>query len=241
MVMPSVGIITAMATELWPLIRDWPVSVGEYDSRRYRFFEKEPAVVLCGGIGREPGRRAAEAVIARANPALLIAAGLAGGLRPEWTVGRTMVAAAVVDAATGRRYATQFGEGTVVSSPTISGLEEKRELAQRYHADLVDMEGAAVGEVAQAHGLPFLAVKAVSDEHSFQLPPLEPFVDAEGRFQGGRFAVYAALHPGWWPTLVRLKRNSDRAAAALARLLQELIRQHAGEGEGAERAEMIRR
>jgi len=223
-----VGIVTAMATEVWPLIRDWKKSLHPWQNQPsvgypVMFFESEDAVLLCGGIGHEAGKRAAEAVIEYAKPSLLIATGLAGGLRPEWTLGRTMVAAEVVDEATGRRFQTAYGEGIVVSSREIARAGKKRELAARFAADVVDMEGAAVAEVAEAHGLPFLAVKAVSDEMDFELPPLQEFVDAEGCFQGARFGFWAAWHPRWWPVIVQLKRKSDAAAAALAVKLREVI------------------
>ena len=216
--MPKVGIVTAMATEVWPLIRHW---------RKHPyplvFFESGDAVLFCGGIGYEAGKRAAEAVIQYAKPDLLIATGLAGGLKPEWTPGRTMVAADVVDEATGRHFKTVRGEGTVVSSREIARAAQKRELASRFAADVVDMEGAAVAEVAETHGLPFMAVKAVSDEMDFELPPLQSFVDAEGSFQGMRFGFWAAWHPRWWPAIAQLKRRSDVAAEALAERLTEVI------------------
>jgi len=223
-----VGIVTAMETEVWPLIRDWRKNSHPWQNRPrvghpLNFFENEDAVLLCGGIGYEAGKRAAKAVIEYARPWLLIAAGLAGGLKPDWTLGRTMVAAEVVDAATGRRFKTAYGEGTVISSREIARAARKRELASRFVADLVDMEGAAVAEVAEAHGLPFLAVKAVSDEMDFELPPLQEFVDAEGRFQHVRFGFWAAWHPQWWPAIARLKKRSDYAASVLAEKLREVI------------------
>jgi len=220
-----VGIVTAMATEVWPLIREW-----KKNRRPPEFFETDNAVLLCGGIGYEAGKRAAEAVIEYTGPSLLIATGLAGGLKPEWTLGRTMVAAEVVDEATGRRFKTAYGEGTVVSSREIARAAKKRELASRFAADLVDMEGAAVAEVAEAHGLPFLAVKAVSDEMDFELPPLQGFVDPEGRFQSARFGFWAAWHPRWWPAIVQLKRRSDLAAEKLAERLRNLIQRHGNGG-----------
>jgi nucleoside phosphorylase len=226
--MPKVGIVTAMATEVWPLIRDWKKNPHPWQRQPrvglpQKFFENDDAVLLCGGIGYEAGKRAAEAVIEYAKPSYLIATGLAGGLKPEWTLGRTMVAAEVLDEATGRRFKTAYGEGTVVSSREIARAGKKRELASRFAADLVDMEGAAVAEVAEAHGLPFLAVKAVLDEMDFEFPPLQEFVDAEGRFQGARFGFWAAWHPQWWPAIAQLKKRSDVAAAALAEKLREVI------------------
>ena len=226
--MPRIGIVTAMATEVWPLIRDWKKNPHPWQNQPrvghpVMFFESEVAALLCGGIGYEAGKRAAEAVIEYAKPDVLIATGLAGGLKPEWTLGQTMVAAEVVDEATGRRFKTAYGEGTVVSSREIARAAKKRELASRFAADVVDMEGAAVAEVAEAHGLPFLAVKAISDEMDFELPPLQEFVDAEGRFHGARFGFWAAWHPRWWPAIVQLKKRSDLAAEKLAVKLREVI------------------
>ena len=232
--MPEVGIVTAMATEVWPLIRDWKKSSHPWQMRPrvghpVMFFESDEAVLLCGGIGYEAGKRAAEAVVEYAKPSYLIATGLAGGLKPEWTLGRTMVAAEVVDEATGRRFRAAYGEGTVVSSREIAGAEKKRELASRFAADVVDMEGAAVAEVAEAHGLPFLAVKAISDEIDFELPPLQGFVGPEGRFQSARFGFWAAWHPQWWSAIAQLKKRSDLAAERLAERLREVIQAH-GDG-----------
>ncbi|HYA94984.1 MAG TPA: hypothetical protein VEC95_01815 [Terriglobales bacterium] len=223
-----VGIVTAMETEVWPLIRNWRRNLHPWQNRprvghTLKFFENDDAVLLCGGIGYEAGKRTAEAVIEYAKPSLLIATGLAGGLKQEWTLGRTMVAAEVVDEATGHRFKTAHGEGMVVSSREIARAAKKRELASRFRADLVDMEGAAVAEVAEAHGLPFLAVKAVSDEMDFELPPLQGFVGPEGRFQSARFGFWAAWHPQWWLAIAQLKRRSDMAAAKLAGRLREVI------------------
>ena len=217
-----------MATEVWPLIRNWRKNPHSWQNRPRVghpaiFFESEDAVLFCGGIGYEAGKRAAEAVIEYAKPDLLIATGLAGGLKPEWTLGRTMVAAEVVDEATGRRFQTAYGEGTVISSREIARAGNKRDLASRFAADVVDMEGAAVAEVAESHGLPFLAVKAVMDDMDFELPPLQDFVDAAGRFQHARFGLWAVWHPRWWLATAQLKMRSDRAAAALAEKLREVI------------------
>src|SRR2546423_1118531 len=101
---PKIGIITAMATEVWPLVRDWRVSIAGHDGRRHKFFMRDNAVLLCGGIGYQAGQRAAEAMIAMHQPTLLIAAGLAGGLRPQWTLGKTLIAAKIIDEATGREF-----------------------------------------------------------------------------------------------------------------------------------------
>lgn len=222
--MIRIGIITAMPTEVWPLVRGWRRKTQSHAGRNFRFFESADAVVLPGGIGHDAGRRAAEAVIARYRPELLIATGLAGGLKPEWNLGRTLVAAEVIDSATGRRFRTEGGKGVVVSSRIIAGVAEKRRLAAMFpDADVVDMEGAAVAEVAAEQGVPFLAIKAVSDNLQFDLPPLNQFVTAEGRFEILKFTLWAAFRPQWWRKIMQLKVISDQGARALAGLLNSII------------------
>ncbi len=225
--MAKIGVVTAMETEIWPLVRRWPVTMREHAGRKFKFFENEDTVAIAGGIGHAAGQRAAKALIALYRPEVIIATGLAGGLTPEWTAGRAMIAAEVIDEATGLRFRTAAGEGTVVSSRTIAGAAKKRELATRFTADIVDMEGAAVAEIAQKSGVTFLAVKAISDERDYDLPPLQNFVDADGRFQTGRFTLHATWHPRWWPMIVSLKLRSDRAARALAGVLQDVIAREA--------------
>jgi adenosylhomocysteine nucleosidase len=224
----GIGVITAMPTEVWPLIRRWPCHVQRHNGRSFKFLESAEAVVLPGGIGHEAGRRAAEAMLALYRPELMIAAGLAGGLKPGWTLGRTLVAAAVIDSGTGQRVRTVGGQGIVVSSRIIADVREKRRLAAAFpDADVVDMEGAAVGEVASNNGLAFMAVKAVSDNLEFDLPPLNQFVTADGQFQAARFTVWASVRPQWWRKIARLKRISDQGAEALAALLKSIIHDNA--------------
>ena len=56
--------MAALEREVRPLIKEWRADEKEIDGRRFRFFEKDDVVLVCGGIGAEAARRAAEAVIA---------------------------------------------------------------------------------------------------------------------------------------------------------------------------------
>ena len=49
------------------------------------------------------------------------------------------------------------------------------------------MEGAAVAQVANERGLKFAAMKAISDEAAFVMPPLNRFIDENGKFATGSF------------------------------------------------------
>src|SRR5690242_15434276 len=59
--MPKIAIVAAIERELWPLIKNWRSVKSEHEGREFTFYESEYAVAVCGGMGAEYGRRAAEA------------------------------------------------------------------------------------------------------------------------------------------------------------------------------------
>jgi adenosylhomocysteine nucleosidase len=85
------------------------------------------------------------------------------------------------------------------------------------------MEAATVARLAAMRGIPFRAVKAVSDAHDFELEGLSRFSSADGSFRTGAFALHTALRPGKWGKAMELGRGSSRALAGLTQALQVLI------------------
>lgn len=214
-----VAVVAAMSVELAPLL-------GKLQPRQVNgvaLFDLERAVVAVGGIGERCARRAAEAAIEDAQPKLLLSAGIAGAISPELKVGDVGRIREAVDVTTGRRYPTNGGTWVLATSQDVSDSAEKRELLAKYGAQVVDMEAAAVAQVAKERGLEFAAVKSVSDEAGFQMPPLMRFIDQDGRFHNGRFLLYVALRPNWWPVLARIRTNTAIASANLCREVEHLL------------------
>ena len=129
----------------------------------------------------------------------------------------------VVNSADGSRTDTGSGKGTIVSSLAVVGRDQKRRLASAYDAIAVDMEGASVALGARAHGLEFAALKAISDELDFAMPPMNQFVSHEGKFGYARFAMHVALRPWLWGRTIALARNSLRASRALCAAVEGLF------------------
>jgi adenosylhomocysteine nucleosidase len=215
----SVAIVTAMRTELAPLLRG--KRAQQVDG--VELFEMDSAVVALSGIGKKAARRATEAVIRHVQPELLVSAGIAGAVSPKLKVGDVGWARDVVDAETGVRYRTRGGDWLLVTAQAVAGPAEKREFLQRYGADIVDMESAAVASVALEHGLEFAVVKAISEEADFVMPPLSRFVQGSGRFATGRFMGYVALRPQLWPAVSKLRANSRVASVHLSSAVEHLI------------------
>ena len=224
----KLAIVAALKREIHPLVRDWPAVVKEHAGRTFRFFEKGQMVVVCGGIGAEPARRAAEAVIALYAPEVVYSAGFAGALDPTLKVADILVPARVVDAGDASSVDTGTGQGILVTFGAVATPEQKVKLGKSFNAQAVDMEAAAVARAAAAQGVRFAAVKAISDEVGFSLPGMNRrtgFIGPSGEFQTGRFARFIMIRPWTWAAALRLARNSKRAARALSAWLAETHRE----------------
>ena len=111
----------------------------------------------------------------------------------------------------------------LATSQDVSDAAEKQELRRKYGADVVDMEAAAVAQVARERGLEFAAVKSISDDAGFAMPPLMRFIDQNGKFSTGRFLLFVAFRPKWWPALRKMRANAALASANLCREVEHLI------------------
>ena len=214
----EVVIVAAMEREIAPLVRGWNMILGP----RYRLYERGNVIAFAGGIGPRAARLAAETVLTFRQPTIIISAGFAGALHESLPVGAVIVPTKVLGLPEQQTFSIENGEGTLVSVAEIVNPSVKQELKNKYAADAVDMEAASVAAVAQARGVSFLAVKAISDEAGLELPPMNRFIDSRGEFQTLRFALYAAVRPALWSTLGRLKRNADKAANRLCEFLARI-------------------
>ncbi len=216
-----VAIVAALEREVRPLIKNWRVRERDFDGRCFRFFEKDDVVLVCGGIGAAAARRAAEAVIVLFAPSILYSAGFAGALDPQLKVGEVFCPKRVINAGDGSSIVLNDGKGVLVSFGAVADSGQKRKLRESFGAQAVDMEAAAVLRAAEARGIAFGAVKAISDDSEFDLPPTDRFVDAEGNFSESRFALFVAVRPWMWPRVLRVASNSNQASRALSAHLSQ--------------------
>jgi adenosylhomocysteine nucleosidase len=223
--MTRVAVIVAMERELHPLVDGWARKSFDHEGKAFDCFESGDCVALAGGIGCRCAEQAARAVMAVFHPQTLISAGLGGALVEGLRAGMVVHPDVVIDVATGIRYGCPAKNanngGVLVSSSEIVGPETKDRMAERFNAQVVDMEAAGVAKVAQELNAGFHCVKAVSDEYDLALPPLNRFVDQEGNFQAARFGAWAAFRPWHWPAILRLAYNTGRATRALSAWLRK--------------------
>jgi adenosylhomocysteine nucleosidase len=223
--MPRVAIVAALEREVSGLTRSWNRLEQQFDGRRFVFFERDEVVVVCGGIGLEAARRAAEAVISLYHPAQLHSVGFAGALNPDLRVGDLIVASVVIDARDGSRAFVSGvdSQNSLVTFMSVAGVQQKKNLAHAFGAKAVDMEAAAVSAAAVAHGIPFAATKVISDESDFEIPEMARFIDPQGRFKTANFAFFVALRPWLWNRVGILAGNTRKAARVLGEYLARWV------------------
>src|ERR1700685_4673698 len=114
--MPKVAIamIAALEREVSGLTKSWVRVERQHQGRNFLFLcceehEREQMIVVCGGIGLEAARRAAEAVIALYSPNRLLSVGFAGALDTSLHVGDIFAPAVVIDARDGSRTQIEGG------------------------------------------------------------------------------------------------------------------------------------
>ncbi len=173
------------------------------------------------------GARAAQALPDVLAGERIIVTGLCGALAalPVQTV--VVYEAAVDD---DRWFSCDASLGAVLSraqrvvgftSPHIvTSAFEKRILAERTGAHVVDMEGTPLAAALGARGIRFAMVRVVSDDAHRDLPPIDSAIDAHGTLRPERLAFAFARRPF---AAVRFIRESLRALRSLERTAREII------------------
>jgi adenosylhomocysteine nucleosidase len=202
--------------------------------------------VVLTGIGSEAATAAAETIF-REKPDLCIASGLAGGLSETLRVAE-VVAADRVSGPTGTSIACDPSALQIAlhcgarpihalySAPAIViTAEQKRQLSAIGEA--VDMESRTILGESQRRNVPGLALRAISDTASFDLPlDLNRALSEAGKIDRSRLLAAVVRHPAALPGLVRLAALSYRAATALAVCLDAyIVRVASGFGTRADR------
>lgn len=166
---------------------------------------------------------AASDLIAQGAKAL-VSFGLAGGLDPALRPGAVVIPSAVVsdrqalpaDAALAGWFGGFTDHKLLGGFSIVVDPAEKQRLFAQSGAHAVDLESAPVARIAQAHGLPFLVVRAICDPAERGLPPAALVaLDAQGGIGFGSVLRSIMTQPGQIPGLVMLARDAANARRAL--------------------------
>lgn len=160
----------------------------------------------------------------------IISIGIAGGLAPELSAGRWVVADAVhhgnetvpTDLRWSERLAARLPQartGLLVGvDAVVASAVQKAELHRTSGALAVDMESHVAARIAGRHRLPFVAARVISDAAQRTLPPAAQV----GMGRDGRVDLPAVLRsllasPWQLPALIRTGLEAERGFRALLR------------------------
>jgi adenosylhomocysteine nucleosidase len=218
----KIAIIAALHGELRPLAREWK----QLDADTWSGEIGEHSVfAIAGGVGQAAAARATERALAEMSPDVLISYGWTGALTCAVKPPAACVINEVVDDSTGERFASAATDGyRLITLDHVALSTEKRALAGKHQAVLVDMEAAAVARIAAERQLRFYAFKGISDGYLDELPDFSRFM-SNGKLKMPSFLAYVAVRPRYWGALRRLDKMTRAAAESLAALVQESLRQ----------------
>jgi adenosylhomocysteine nucleosidase len=109
------------------------------------------------------------------------------------------------------------------SKSIVSTSSDKQQLQSATGAIALDMESVAVAKVAKQHALPFLAIRAIADPVSMDLPQaINHSLDDQGDIVLSKLLLFIALHPDELPGLIKLGLHFNAAKNTLKLVAKHL-------------------
>jgi adenosylhomocysteine nucleosidase len=207
------GIVVSLPRELRGLTRQ-AVPIGSWRPLA------DNAVVALSGMGAERARRAGAVLVSQGAKALL-SWGCAAALNDRISPGCLMIPQRIIGARgevhkvnsewhqrlceTLKHKQQVHTEALAESDAIMRTAVEKRELAKRTQAAATDMESAAQARLAEEHGLPFVAIRAIVDTLSTDIPEnVVKALDPAGNINVWKLLASTYLMPTDWIKIVQL-------------------------------------
>lgn len=226
------GIVVALPDELGTL-------TTKKVSKGHSLFIADAILVVCSGVGPDNARAAAELLVAK-GATQLISWGCAAALSPQLKAGDLTLADKLLDADYNELpldpHWTSCAKALLAAAimPVVSGClvestsiiatgRQKKQIHSITDAIVLDMESAAVAKIANRHGLPFLAIRAIVDPANMDLPRAIAFAANEhGDIVLSKLLLFLLLHPLELPQLIRLGINFKAATKTLTQVASHL-------------------
>ena len=246
-----IGLIAAMPEEIRPLLRlagkYRKEKVEGFEAYRFTFGE-EKVFLVKSGMGLNNAAAAAQALI-KAKPCIVVNFGFCGAVKEGLQVGDIMMAQRILlnrghlfspqsgiveedakritrllaDLLSGRDF--HVHGGAFVSAAEIRNKDEMARIVPAWAPNpVLEMETAAVARGAAEGGVPFLAVRGVSDDAGEELGfSISELADAGMKIRMGKVLLTVASKPRIIPQMLRLARNSKKAGENLALAIAALL------------------
>jgi adenosylhomocysteine nucleosidase len=192
------------------------------DFARKAWLSGQEIVLVANGPGFRLAGQAADTVKEHSEVEGLASIGFCGALDPALKPADIVVATQVHDVAQAlsvpRSRSCDGHLGTLLSLDRVAtSASEKADLYRKTGASAVEMEAAAVAKRAAGWGVPFYAIKAVTDTAAESFPlDFNVLRDASGRFSRTRILAASLRRPATsFPALLHLNQRCNSAAKAM--------------------------
>lgn len=205
------------------------------------------AFVCRTGIGREPAAQAAAAVLDHLSPTAVLSVGIAGGLAVHLKAGDLVICThvdheshrhsndelsvysdqrlivAAFDAAASIGLRARTGSSITVDEAAWGPAEKAAHHSWKKH-EIVEMESFWIAEAASRRGLPFLAVRTVSDARGDSLVNVGA-TRPDGSLDQQKLLAYLREHPDTGERLSAMAQNVKQGLETLTAFLKVYLPQ----------------
>ncbi len=226
------GVLAPMPSELRPVVKAFGLEKGRRGELDGHVGSAGPHDVIATttGIGTELATEAATRMLDRGEVDHVVVVGIAGGMS---TAVRTLVIPeAVEDWPDGNSYVPAplgnlTGNGIIVTSDEFGYPAEVNAAFLERGVVAVDMETASVAKVCAERGVPWSAVRAISDpaDGDVDLDTIN-LVKPDGTPDAGASIRYLLRHPWRLPHLMKLGRDAMAAATVAATTAAKACAEH---------------
>ncbi|MCS1407547.1 MAG: 5'-methylthioadenosine/S-adenosylhomocysteine nucleosidase [Verrucomicrobia subdivision 3 bacterium] len=181
--------------------------------------------LLHTGIGKQNAEATLQSYLNRSQPELVVTSGFAGGLHPELKSSEVLFDRTGTHDIFDRLTRLPFKEGTFHCSTRIATTAEEKEALWRItRCDAIDMESVHIHRTTQAHQIPCLTLRAISDTAHENLP-LDFNALMTPQMTINHLKLFGALcrEPTKIPELIRFNRSITKTAQTLATAISQLI------------------
>ena len=184
--------------------------------------------LVANGVGKARAAAAVDEICAATAVDRVVSIGFCGALEPDLQISDVVVGTCV-QAGSRRFSAVPVAGPAALHSGMVCSIDwvartaaEKRALRSR-GGSIVEMEAAGVAERAEALGLPFSCVRAVTDLAGEDMANnFNTALRSDGHFDTMRIFGDVLRHPAArLPELIRLQRRAARAARTLGDLIAD--------------------
>lgn len=191
-----------------------------------------PVVVCLTGVGEAKVAACLPRMLNRFPVRLAMVVGLCGGLSPDVTRGRVYAP----------RFVKHVDQPEEVEQPLVEAVDlarctslvtvrdevvsvaAKQKLHVETGASLVDMEAFAAAQILQDAGVPWLVIKAVSDDAETAINPrITRLLQPDGGVKWNALFWEVLTHPSLIRELVQLGKGSGEAMKSLTRAVQQIV------------------